>query len=59
MATETQIAVGECPNHGEVDAARELPRVTFPPLITAVQRAIAKRRRPYRCPTCGSPVQTD
>ena len=59
MATETQIAVGDCPNHGVVEAARELPRVAFPPLITAIQRAVAKRRRPYRCPTCGSAVETD
>jgi hypothetical protein len=59
MATETQIAVGDCPTHGVVEGARELPRVTFPPLITAFQRAVAKRRRPYRCPTCGAPVQID
>jgi predicted RNA-binding Zn-ribbon protein involved in translation (DUF1610 family) len=59
MASETQTAVGDCPTHGEVEAARELPRVAFPPIITAVLRAVAKRRRPYRCPACGSPVQTD
>ena len=59
MATETQTAVGECPTHGEVEATRELPRVTFPPIITAALRAIAKRRRPYRCPTCGASVDTD
>jgi hypothetical protein len=59
MPTETQVAIGECPTHGVVEAARELPRVTFPPLITSIQRAVAKRRRPYRCPTCGAPVDTD
>ena len=59
MHAETQIALGDCPHHGVVEATRELPRVTFPPLITAMQRAVAKRRRPYRCPTCGAPVHTD
>jgi hypothetical protein len=59
MPTETEIVVGDCPTHGMVDATRELPRVTFPPLITAFRRAVAKRRRPYRCPMCGAPVQAD
>src|SRR5438132_4632114 len=38
-----------------VEATREIPRVTFPPIITAVRRALAKRR-PYRCPNCGAEV---
>lgn len=59
MATETQTTTGDCPTHGTVEAAREIPRVTFPPIITAVLRAIAKRRRPYRCPTCNTKVETD
>jgi hypothetical protein len=58
MATETQTAIGDCPNHGEVEATRDIPRMAFPPMITAVRRALA-RRRPYRCPTCGAPVDTD
>jgi hypothetical protein len=58
MANETQTTIGDCPTHGEVEASRELPRVAFPPLVTAVRRAIAKRR-PYRCPTCGAAVHTD
>jgi hypothetical protein len=59
MPTETQFVVGECPSHGEVEAAREVPQVSFPPLINAMRRAVAKRTRPYRCPICGSPVRTD
>jgi len=59
MPRETQTTIGDCPTHGEVEAMRELPLVTFPPIITAMYRAIAKRRRPYRCPTCGASVQTD
>ena len=59
MARETQTAIGYCPVHGEVEATRQLPRVTFPPIITATLRAVAKRRRPYRCPTCGASVNID
>jgi hypothetical protein len=58
MATETQTAAGNCPTHGEVEATRQIPRVTFPPIITGVRRALAKRR-PYRCSTCGAEVSTD
>ena len=58
MASETQTTTGECPTHGTVEATRDIPRVTFPPIITAIGRAIAKRR-PYRCPTCGAAVETD
>ena len=59
MATETQTTIGDCPTHGEVEATRQIPRVTFPPIITAVRRASAKRHRPYACPTCGAAVVTD
>ena len=59
MANETQTTTGLCPTHGDVQAAREIPRVTFPPIITAVMRAIALRRRPYLCPACGAPVRID
>lgn len=59
MSKETQTTLGLCPTHGEVEAIREIPRVTFPPIISAVTRAIAKRRRPYLCTACGAPVQID
>jgi hypothetical protein len=59
MPTETQTAIGDCPTHGEVQATRDIPRITFPPIYAAMQRALAMRRRPYRCPTCGAPVGTD
>ena len=58
MANETQTRTGDCPTHGEVEATRELPRVTFPPVINSIRRSMAKRR-PFRCPACGSPVETD
>jgi predicted RNA-binding Zn-ribbon protein involved in translation (DUF1610 family) len=58
MATETQTTSGYCPTHGDVEATRQVPRMSFPPIITAVRRALAKRR-PYHCPTCGAAVDTD
>lgn len=58
MATETQTTLGDCPTHGEVEATRQIPKMAFPPLVTAIRRAIA-RRRPYRCPTCGAEVLTN
>jgi len=59
VATETKTAAGHCNTHGAVEATREIPRVTFPPVGTAVRRAAAKCRRPYLCPTCGAEVETD
>jgi len=56
MATETQTKTGVCPAHGTVEATRELPRVTFPPIYTSIRRSLAKRR-PYRCPECNAPVE--
>lgn len=53
MATATETTRGGCPTHGIVEARRELPKVTFPPVYTAVKRALAKRR-PFVCPECGS-----
>ena len=58
MASETQTQTGDRPTHGEVEATRELPRVTFPPIINGIRRAMANRR-PFRCPTCGAAVETD
>jgi hypothetical protein len=58
MATEIQTTLGDCPTHGEVEATRQIPKMSFPPLITAARRAVAKRR-PYRCPTCGAQVHTE
>jgi len=59
MPTETDTLAGDCPTHGTVDAVREIPKVTFPPVITAVMRAVAVRRRPYRCPTCNAVCETE
>jgi hypothetical protein len=56
MAKDTQTITGNCPTHGTVEATREIPRISFPPMITTIRRALAKRR-PYRCPNCGSAVE--
>jgi hypothetical protein len=58
MATETQTTTAHCPTHGTIQATREIPRVTFPPIITTVRRALAKRR-PFQCPACGADVKTN
>jgi len=58
MATEVQTRTGRCSTHGSVQATREIPKVGFPPLFTAVSRMIAKRR-PFTCPECGEAVETD
>lgn len=55
MATEVQTQAGQCPTHGSVEATREIPGMGFPFVYFAVARALAKRK-PFRCPECGSPV---
>jgi hypothetical protein len=57
MATEVQTRSGRCSNHGEVEATREVPKPHFPFVVYAIRRTLAGRR-PFRCPTCGSPVTT-
>jgi hypothetical protein len=55
MAKEIQTKTGTCATHGRVQATRTIPKVTFPPIFTAILRARAKRR-PYKCPECGADV---
>ena len=57
MSKETQTKTGTCATHGQVQATRMIPKVTFPPIITSIQRALAKRR-PFKCPECGADVRT-
>jgi hypothetical protein len=57
MANEVQTRAGRCPTHGTVEATKEVPRPQFPFLFYAVRR-LAAARRPFRCPTCGTPVTT-
>ena len=55
MAAETQTRTGECPNHGTVEATRQMPKPSFPFVVYAVRKYLAGKQ-PYRCPECGSPV---
>jgi hypothetical protein len=55
MATTTDKRTGTCARDGTVQAERQLPKLTFPFLITAPMRYFAERK-PFRCPECGSPV---
>lgn len=55
MATTTETRTGSCATHGKVQAERQLPQLTFPFIITASMRYFAKRK-PFRCPECGSPI---
>lgn len=55
MAKETETQTGRCPEHGEVEATREVPENGFPFVYFAIARAMAKRK-PFRCPDCGQPV---
>jgi hypothetical protein len=56
MAKEIQTQGGRCATHGTVTATREVPKMGFPFVVYAIRRAVA-RRRPFRCPECGTAVQ--
>jgi hypothetical protein len=58
MATidnETRTLQGTCPKHGQVRAAKEVPKIKFPFVITGPARGFAALW-PYRCPACGAKV---
>ena len=55
MATTTERRTGTCSTHGTFEAERLLPKLTFPFIVTGSMRYLAKRK-PFRCPECGSAV---
>jgi hypothetical protein len=55
IENEPRTRPGTCPEHGNVQAVKELPAIKFPFVITAPARALASLR-PYRCPACGGKV---
>jgi hypothetical protein len=55
VETETRTRQGTCPQHGQVRAVKEVPKLQFPFMITAPARGLAALR-PYRCPSCGAKV---
>ena len=54
-STTIETRTGTCPTHGTVQAERRVPKLGFPFFVTATMRYFA-RRKPFRCPDCGSPV---
>jgi hypothetical protein len=56
MAKKVHTQTGRCATHGTVEATREVPEMGFPFIVYAIRRSIA-RRRPFRCPECGTAVQ--
>ena len=56
--TETETRPGNSATHGRVHATRDIPEMSFPFIIYGVTRLLAKRR-PFKCPACGSPVTLD
>ena len=53
---DIETKTGNCPKHGQVEATREIPRLSWPALYYGPKRSYAKRHRPYICPSCGSVV---
>lgn len=56
MAKEVETQAGRCASHGNVEGTREIPGMNFPFVYFAIARSLA-RRRPFKCPQCGEPVQ--
>ena len=42
---------------GPSTATREIPTISFPWIVNAVRRSMAKRR-PFACPECGDPIDS-
>ena len=55
MGREVETQKGKCENHGTVDATRDIPTITFPWIVNAIRRSLAKRK-PFVCPECEEPV---
>lgn len=51
--TEQKVVTGRCPNHGIVQATKDLPKVSFPFIVYGVRRAVAAMA-PAQCPQCGA-----
>jgi hypothetical protein len=51
--TELRTVSGRCPNHGIVQATKEIPTVSFPFVVYGYRRAKAAMS-PALCPQCGA-----
>jgi hypothetical protein len=52
---QTRTRQGICPTHGRVAAAKQVPKLKFPFVVTGIARGAAAMRA-YRCPDCGAKV---
>jgi len=57
MGREVETEMGRCDTHGAVTGTREVPTISFPWIVNAVRRSMAKRR-PFVCPECGDPIDS-
>jgi len=55
MPDRVVVRAGTCPEHGAVEAVKEIPGVHFPFVVWLFQRAAAPLK-PFRCPECDSRV---
>jgi len=49
----TRTRQGTCPAHGQVKGEKQMPKLTFPFVITGAARGLTAVRA-YRCPDCGA-----
>ena len=56
MAARTITRQGVCPEHGVVEAVKEVPAPSFPFIVWLAQRAMTPLRA-FRCPQCDSKVR--
>ncbi len=52
---ETRTRRGTCPTHGQVTAKKQVPKLKFPIVVTAIARGAAAISQ-YRCPDCEAKV---
>ena len=52
---EIRTRQGSCPEHGQVKAEKQVPKLKFPFFVTGTARGAAALR-PFRCPSCGAKV---
>jgi hypothetical protein len=52
---ETRTHHGTCAQHGQVTGVKQVPKLKFPVVITAVARGAAALSS-YKCPQCGGRV---
>ena len=55
IKNEIRTRQATCTVHGRVQAEKQVPKLSFPFVITGPARGVAALR-PYRCPACGAKV---